>query len=65
MLTFTAWNGVGGGLWGTGLTLMGYFLGSSSVIGKNLELVALVIIGISVIPIARELLRGARARRNS
>jgi membrane-associated protein len=63
--TFTTWNVVGGVLWGTGLTLMGYFLGSISVIGKNLELVALVIIGISVIPIARELLRGARARRNS
>jgi membrane-associated protein len=63
--TFTTWNVVGGVLWGTGLTLMGYFLGSISVIGKNLELVALVIIGISVIPIARELLRGAKSRRNS
>ncbi|MEO6205711.1 MAG: VTT domain-containing protein [Mycobacteriales bacterium] len=58
--TFLKWNIVGGILWGTGVTLLGYFLGNVEVIGKNLELFALVVIGISVLPIAIELLRSRR-----
>ena len=60
--TFTTWNIIGGILWGTGVTLLGYFLGNVSFIGKNLELFAILIVGISVLPIAIELLR-ARSRR--
>lgn len=58
--TFTLWNLVGGVLWGTGVTLLGYFLGTVSFIGKNLEVFALLIVGISVLPIALELLRSRR-----
>ncbi len=60
---FLRWNVVGGVLWGTGLTLLGYFLGSIEFIGKNLEVFAIVIVGISVLPIGLELLRGRRAAR--
>ncbi len=59
--TFLMWNVVGGVLWGTGVTLLGYFLGDVEVIGKNLELFALLVVAISVLPIAFELLR-ARSR---
>ena len=61
--TFAKWNVVGGILWGTGLTLLGYFLGSIDVIGKNLEIFAIVIVGISVLPLGLELLRARRASR--
>jgi len=61
--TFLLWNVVGGLLWGLGVTLLGYFLGDVKVIGKNLELFALLIVGISVLPIVVELLR-ARSRRS-
>ena len=60
--TFTLWNIVGGVLWGTGVTLLGYFLGNVSFIGKNLEIFALLIVGISVLPIVIEVLRSRRAK---
>ena len=59
-LEFLRWNALGGVLWGTGITLLGYFLGNIDFIGKNLEIVALVIVAISVLPIGLELLRDRR-----
>jgi membrane-associated protein len=59
--TFTLWNVVGGLLWGTGVTLLGYFLGQVSFIGKNLEFFALFVVILSVLPIALEV-RKARKR---
>jgi len=58
---FTLWNVVGGILWGTGVTLLGYYLGQVSVIGDNLEIFALIVVGLSLLPIAVEILR-ARVR---
>jgi membrane-associated protein len=63
--TFAMWNVVGGVLWGTGVTLLGYFLGTVDVIGKNLEFVAIIVVGISVLPIAFELLRARKADNTS
>ena len=60
-MTFLKWNIVGGVLWGTGVTLLGYYLGSIEFIGKNLELFAIAIVGLSLIPIGHELLRARRA----
>ena len=53
--TFTKWNLVGGVLWGVGVTLLGYFLGQVSFIGKNLEFFAVFVVIISVLPIANEI----------
>jgi membrane-associated protein len=58
--TFAKWNVVGGVLWGTGVTLLGYFLGTVDVIGKNLEIFAVLIVAISFTPIFFELLRERR-----
>jgi membrane-associated protein len=58
--TFTLFNVVGGVLWGVGIVLLGYFLGDVSFIGRNLEVFALLIVAISFIPIAVELLRARR-----
>ena len=38
------------------------YLGTIDFIGKNLEVFALVIIGLSLLPIARELLKGRDKR---
>jgi membrane-associated protein len=59
--TFLLWNTVGAVLWGTGVTLLGYFLGQVSWIGKNLEVLAVLIVIISVIPIAFEIRKHRRA----
>ncbi len=60
---FLKWNIVGGVLWGTGVTLLGYFLGNISFIGKNLEVFTVLIVALSVTPIAIELYKARRAAR--
>jgi membrane-associated protein len=61
--TFLLWNVVGGVLWGTGVTVLGYYLGTVDVIGKNLEVFALLVILISFIPIGLEVRRARRAAK--
>ena len=60
--TFAAFNAVGGVLWGTSVTVLGYFLGHIPFVGSHIELILVAIVAISFAPIAVELLR-ARARR--
>ncbi len=54
---FARWNVIGCVIWGTGVTLLGYFLGQISIIGKNLEVIAVLIVLISIMPILLELRR--------
>lgn len=63
--TFVTYNVVGGTVWAIGVTLLGYFLGQVDVIEQNLELAILAVVGISVLPIAIELLRARKAHRHS
>jgi membrane-associated protein len=58
---FAAWNVTGGFVWVVSLTLAGYFFGEIPVVKENFETVILAIIGISVLPILLEYLRGRRA----
>jgi membrane-associated protein len=61
--TFFLWNLVGGVLWGTGVTLAGYYLGQVSWIGSRLEVIAVIVVAISLSPIAFELLRHRKRPR--
>ncbi|HEX5016400.1 MAG TPA: VTT domain-containing protein [Actinomycetes bacterium] len=56
--TFTA---IGGILWATGLTLLGYYLGNVEFIADNIEAIAIGIVALSIIPIYFELRRHRRA----
>lgn len=61
--TFVLYNVIGGALWGTGVTLLGYYLGQIGFVKANIELILIGIVVLSVVPIVVELLRGrARAR---
>jgi len=51
---------IGGILWGAGVTALGYWLGQVEWIKNNIELLAIGIVLVSVIPVAIELLRGRR-----
>jgi membrane-associated protein len=62
---FLLWNVVGGVLWGTGITLLGYFLGNVDLVRDNLELFVLTVVGISVLPIAYEVLKARRGARQA
>ena len=52
--TFVVYNVIGGILWGAGITTLGYFLGEISVVKNNLEIAAVVIVAVSLLPIAIE-----------
>ena len=60
--TFVTYNVIGGVLWGTGVTLLGYLLGQIEFIQHNIEYIAILIVALSLIPVAMELLR-ARSRQ--
>jgi membrane-associated protein len=60
---FLTYNIVGGVLWGVGVTTLGYFLGQVEWVKANIEFVLILIVAISVTPMAIELYRGNRRRR--
>ncbi|MFN2539054.1 MAG: DedA family protein [Mycobacteriales bacterium] len=57
---FTLWNAVGAVLWGGGVTVLGYYLGQVDWIGKNLEVFAVLVVIISLIPITLEIRKQRR-----
>ncbi len=54
---FVSFNVIGGLLWAVGVTVLGYLLGNVTFIKENIELILVAIVGVSVIPIAIEILR--------
>ncbi|MBE1485941.1 DedA family protein [Plantactinospora soyae] len=61
--TFVIYNVIGGVLWGTGVTVLGFFLGQIPFVKENIELILIGIVFVSVVPIAVELLRARLAAR--
>jgi membrane-associated protein len=60
--TFVKFNIIGGIVWGAGLTLLGYWLGNSFPwIGKNIEYAIVLIVVISLAPVAIEFIRHRRS----
>ena len=60
--TFVTYNVLGGLLWGAGVTTLGYFLGEIDLVKENIEIAALVIVAVSVLPMAFEFWRHRRGR---
>lgn len=58
---FIKYSAIGGVIWGAGVTLSGYWLGSIAFIRDNLEIALIVIVTVSWIPIVVE---GIRIRRD-
>lgn len=48
---------IGGVLWAAGVTVLGYSLGGVDLVRENIELILIVIVALSLTPIALELLR--------
>lgn len=57
---YALYSSIGGLLWATGVTLLGYFLGNIAFVKDNIELILIAIVGISVVPIAIETVRHRR-----
>ena len=61
---FAFYSAVGAVLWGTGITLLGYWLGQITFIKDNIDLIAVGIVVVSVIPMGLEFLREKSRRRD-
>jgi membrane-associated protein len=65
MRRFVTYSAIGGVLWASGVSLLGYFLGQVSVLADNVDLVLLGIVGLSVIPMGLEVYRSRAKRKES
>ncbi|MFF4548055.1 DedA family protein [Streptomyces sp. NPDC001435] len=63
--SFLVFNVIGGVLWGAGVTLLGSWLGNIDFVNKNIEAILILIVLISVIPIAIEFLRARSKNRKN
>ena len=61
---FFGYSAIGAVLWATGITVLGYFLGSVPFIAANLEVILLLIVLVSVLPAIVEVLRARSNKRN-
>jgi membrane-associated protein len=62
---FMVYSAIGGAIWASGVTVLGYYLGQVEVVRNNIELMLLAIVLISVLPIAFEVLRARASNRVS
>ncbi|MFE5084651.1 DedA family protein [Streptomyces mirabilis] len=63
--SFLTFNIIGGVLWGAGVTLLGSWLGKIDFVNNNIEAILILIVLVSVIPIAIEFLRArSKAKKN-
>ena len=60
---FMIYSTVGGLLWASGVTVLGYYLGQISFVRNNIEAMLLAIVLIAVVPIAVEFLRARATER--
>ncbi|MFF8990925.1 DedA family protein [Streptomyces sp. NPDC014983] len=55
--SFLVFNVIGGSLWGAGVTLLGSWLGNIGFVKNNIEAILILIVLVSVVPLAIEFLR--------
>lgn len=58
--TFVRYNIIGGVLWGSGLPLLGYYLGQFDIVKDHIEIAVLAVVAISLLPVVVELINHRR-----
>ncbi|MFJ2668844.1 VTT domain-containing protein [Nocardia fluminea] len=61
--TFAIYNIIGGVLWGAGVTYLGYLLGQIEMVRDNIDLIFLLIVAVSVLPIVIEVAKRIGSKR--
>ena len=59
---FMTYSAIGGVIWAAGLTILGYYLGHIEFVQKNIDIIAVLIIVLSLLPAAFEWLRARREK---
>ena len=62
---FMAYSAIGAVLWASGVTVLGYFLGQVDFLRAHIEVLLLILVAISLLPIAVEYLRHRAAAKMS
>jgi membrane-associated protein len=57
---FILYSAIGGVLWGSGVTLAGYFLGQIDFVAAHVEIILIAVVLVSIIPIVLEYLKARR-----
>lgn len=65
MRRFVTYSAIGGFLWATGVTLLGYWLGQIDFVANHIDVLFVALVAVSLIPVAVELLRARSTRRDS
>jgi membrane-associated protein len=60
---FFTYSAIGGVLWATGITVLGFFLGEITFIEKNIDAMLVLIVLISIIPIVIEVVKARREKK--
>jgi membrane-associated protein len=64
MRRFVAYSALGGVVWATGVTLLGFWLGNVALLNKHLDLVLIAIVAVSLVPVLVETLRSRSQTRD-
>jgi membrane-associated protein len=60
---YFVYSAIGGIAWATGVTVLGYFLGEIPFVEKNIELMLVLIVLLSVVPIIIEVVKARREKK--
>jgi len=63
--SFALWNVIGGVIWTVGLILLGHAVGNVGVVRKNIEVLAVLVVLLSVLPLTIEIVRRRRRGRSA
>ena len=55
---------IGGVAWAAGVTVLGYFLGQFTFVRENIDLILVLVVFVSILPIIVEVIRARLAKRN-
>jgi membrane-associated protein len=61
---FFVYSAIGGILWATGVTILGYFLGQIEFVRANIEAMAILIVVLSILPIIIEVIKARREKKH-
>lgn len=62
---FFTYSAIGGVLWASGVTVLGYFLGEIPFVEKNIEAMLVLIVLLSVVPIIIEVIKARREKKRA
>jgi len=63
--TFLTFDIIGGVLWGAGVTLLGRLLGNVAFVSKHIETILILIVLLSVLPIAFQIIKSRRSSKRA